>query len=113
MLRDLGPAGALPKMATILSRRDAFVAVDIAGNEAGFPAGDFAAAYARAAEAGLRLTAHAGEAAGRESGRAAVRERGVERVGHGVRSAERPCLMDPLAELLSPLEVALTSNVQT
>ena len=113
MLRDLGPDGALPQMATILSRRDAFVAVDIAGNEAGFPAGDFAAAYARAAEAGLRLTAHAGEAAGPESVWAAVRELGVERVGHGVRSAEDPRLMDHLAEHGIALEVALTSNVQT
>jgi adenosine deaminase len=113
MLRDLGPEGALPQMASILGRRDAFVAVDIAGNEAGYPAGDFAPAYARAAAAGLRLTAHAGEAAGPESVWAAVRELGVERVGHGVRSAEDPRLMEHLAEHGIALEVALTSNVQT
>ncbi|MGI5128308.1 adenosine deaminase [Pseudonocardia sp. CA-107938] len=113
MLRDLGPDGALPQLASILSRRDAFVAIDIAGNEAGYPAGDFAPAYAKAHEAGLRLTAHAGEAAGPASVWAAVRELGVERVGHGVRAAEDPRLMEHLAEHRIALEVAITSNVQS
>lgn len=62
---------------------------------------------------GLRLTAHAGEAAGPESVWDAVRYLRVERIGHGVRAAEDPRLMSHLAEHGITLEVALTSNVQT
>lgn len=113
LLRDLGPDAAAPQLATILSRRELFCGIDIAGNEAGFAAELFAAAYARARAAGLRLTAHAGEAAGPESVWAAVRQLGVERIGHGVRSVEDPRLMDHLAAHGITLELAFTSNVQT
>lgn len=60
LLRDLGPDAAVPQLETILSRRDLFCGIDIAGNEAGFGAELFATAYGRAREAGLHLTAHAG-----------------------------------------------------
>lgn len=113
LLRDLGADAALPQLDTILSRREAFVAIDIAGNEAGFPARDFAPAYDRARSAGMRLTAHAGEAAGPESVWEAIRHLGAERIGHGVRAVEDPRLMDHLAEHGIALEVAITSNVQT
>ncbi|AKU18229.1 adenosine deaminase [Luteipulveratus mongoliensis] len=113
MLRDLGPDAALSQLATILSRRDQFCAIDIAGNEAGFAAELFAPAYATAREEGLHLTAHAGEGAGPESVWAAIKHLGVERVGHGVRAVEDPRLMDHLAEHGIALELCFTSNVQT
>lgn len=113
ILRDLGPDAALSQLDTILSRRDTFCALDIAGNEAGFAADLFAPAYARAREEGLRLTAHAGEGAGPDSVWAAVEHLGVERIGHGVRSVEDPRLMDHLAEHGITLELCFTSNVQT
>jgi adenosine deaminase len=113
LLRDLGPDSALPQLASVLARREQFCAIDIAGNEAGYAAHLFAPAYDRARDAGLRLTAHAGEAAGPESVWDAIRHLGVERIGHGVRAAEDPALMDHLAEHGVALEVALTSNVQT
>lgn len=113
MLRDLGPEAALPQLESILQRRDSFVAIDIAGNEAGYPASLFTPAYQRAAEAGLRRTAHAGEAAGPESVWEAVRHLGAERIGHGVRAIEDPRLVDHLAEHGIVLETCLSSNVQT
>lgn len=113
LLRDLGPESALPQLQSILDRRPYFSAIDIAGNEAGYPAELFAPAYHKAREAGLRRTAHAGEAAGPESVWAAVRYLEVERIGHGVRSAEDPRLMAHLADRGITLEVAITSNVQT
>jgi adenosine deaminase len=113
LLRDLGPDSALPQLDSILRRAGHFRAIDIAGNEAGYAARLFAPAYDRAREAGLRLTAHAGEAAGPESVWDALRHLRAERIGHGVRSAEDPALMDHLAEHRIILEVALTSNVQT
>jgi adenosine deaminase len=113
LLRDLGPDQADPQLNTILSRRDAFCAIDIAGNEAGFAPGLFAPAYQRARDHGLRLTAHAGEAAGPQSVWEAVRLLGAERIGHGVRAVEDPALMDYLADHGITLELAFTSNVQT
>ena len=58
----------------------------IGRSEQRHPPEPFAAVYRRAADAGLRLTAHAGEAAGLESVWGALRTLGVERIGHGVRS---------------------------
>jgi adenosine deaminase len=113
LLRDLGPDSALPQLSSILRRREHFRAIDIAGNEAGYAARLFTAAYDRAREAGLRLTAHAGEAAGPESVWDAIRHLRAERIGHGVRAAEDPRLMSHLAEHGITLEVAITSNVQT
>lgn len=113
LLRDLGPGSALPQLESVLRRAGEFRAIDIAGNEAGYPARLFAPAYDRAREAGLRLTAHAGEAAGPASVWDALRHLRAERIGHGVRAAEDPALMDHLAEHRVTLEVALTSNVQT
>ena len=113
LLRDLGPERGEDQVSTILSRRDVFCAVDLAGNEAGFPAADFAPAFARARDAGLHVTVHAGEAAGPRSGWDAVRHLGAERIGHGVRSVEDPALLEHLAAHGITLEVALTSNLHT
>src|SRR5215210_7912295 len=86
------------------------VGFSMAGDEAGFPPGQFAGAYAIAAEAGLGCTVHAGEHAGPESVRAAL-ELPVTRISHGVRSIEDPALVPELAERGIVLEVCPTSNV--
>ena len=80
------------------------------GDEAGFPPGDFADAFAIAREAGLGLTVHAGEWAGPESVRGGL-ALGVSRIGHGVRASEDPDLVRELAERGTVLEVCPTSNV--
>ena len=67
----------------------------------------------RVREAGLRVTIHAGEAAGPESVWEAIRLLGAERIGHGVRSIEDPALLDFLLERRIGLECCLTSNIQT
>ena len=72
---------------------------------------DFLWAFDCAREAGLRLTAHAGEWKGPEEVRAAVRDLGVERVGHGVRAIEDLALVDELAERGTVLECCPGSNV--
>jgi adenosine deaminase len=86
------------------------VGFQLAGDEAGFPAGDFAEPYRIAAEAGLGCSVHAGEWGGPESVRAAL-TLPVTRIGHGVRSIEDPELVAELAGRGTVLEVCPTSNV--
>jgi adenosine deaminase len=87
------------------------VGFNMAGDEAGFPAGDYARAFAIVHEAGLGCSVHAGEHAGPESIRAALALPGVVRISHGVRAVEDPALVAELADRGIVLEVCPTSNV--
>lgn len=112
IVRDEGPDSALSQVRRLLRHKDALVGVDLAGDEAGYPAELFAPAFRLAHEGGLPVTIHAGEAAGPHSVWDALRL-APRRIGHGVRSAEDPRLLDHLAACGVTLEVAVTSNVQT
>lgn len=94
------------------ARERGVVAVDLAGPEH-LPGAPFAEALARAKRSGLRITVHAGEAAGPESVREAVEVLGAERVGHGVALARDPALVELVRARGLPLECCLTSNLQT
>lgn len=87
-------------------------AVDLAGAEALFPTKDFEEVFTFAKKSGVPMTIHAGEAAGPESIRTALRF-GAKRIGHGVRSIEDPELVSYLAEKGIILECCPTSNLQT
>jgi adenosine deaminase len=86
------------------------VGFSMAGDEANFPIGDFAEAYAIAAAAGLGCTVHAGEWAGPDSVRAAL-SLPVTRIDHGVRAVEEPALVSEIAEREIVLNTCPTSNV--
>ena len=88
------------------------VALDLAGNEAGFPTDSFASLFARARELQVPFTIHAGEADCAESVRSAL-AMGASRIGHGVRSIEDPALVDILAKNHIALELCPISNIQT
>ena len=90
---------------------DWIVGFGIAGDENVAEPKDFRWSFDCAREAGLRLTAHAGEWGGPESVRAAVQDLAVERIGHGVRAIEDLALVDELAEKGIVLEVCPGSNV--
>lgn len=115
LVRDKSPAGCAAVLEEAIdAMADAgIVAITIGGSEQGHPPEPFAAVYRRAESAGLRLTAHAGEAAGPESVRGALDALGVERIGHGVRSVEDPELLARLVRDQVPLEVCPTSNLRT
>lgn len=90
---------------------DWIVGFGIGGDEkVGLPR-HFAYAFDIAREAGLRITAHAGEWGGPESVRAALADLGPERIGHGVRAIEDLALVDELAERGVVLEVCPGSNI--
>ncbi|MBE0555071.1 MAG: adenosine deaminase [Rhodobacteraceae bacterium] len=83
----------------------------IAGDEKVGAPKDYLWSFDSAREAGLRLTAHAGEWGGPQSVRDAIRDLGVERIGHGVRAIEDLALVDEIAERGTVLEVCPGSNV--
>ena len=72
---------------------------------------DFAPAFAIAERAGLTLVPHAGELLGPSHVTTALDSLHADRLGHGVRAAEDPRVMDRLAESGVALEVCPTSNV--
>jgi adenosine deaminase len=112
--RNYGPEiGRIELAAAIRGRERGVVALDLAGDEAGYPGELFVRHFQEAREAGLRTIAHAGEAAGAESVRQAVLGLKAERIGHGIRAIEDPAVLDLLAERRIPLEVCPTSNLHT
>ncbi len=88
-------------------------ALDIAGDEAGFPIDAHAAAFHYAAQHDIARTAHAGEARGAESVWETLRELRPSRIGHGVRSVEDSALLERLRQERIHLEVCPSSNMQT
>jgi adenosine deaminase/aminodeoxyfutalosine deaminase len=88
------------------------VAFGIGGDERTGPAEWFAGVFARAAEHGLHLTAHAGESAGPDSIWGALNLK-AERIGHGLTAQQDPELIEELAERQVPIEICVTSNLRT
>lgn len=91
---------------------DVVCALDLAGAEALFQTQEYEAEFALASELNIPYTIHAGEADGPESIRRAL-EMGAVRIGHGVRCIEDRALVKELAQKRIPLEVCVTSNLQT
>ncbi|MER5642381.1 adenosine deaminase [Kitasatospora sp. NPDC002227] len=72
---------------------------------------DFDRAFAIARKGGLLAAPHGGELAGPESVRDCLDDLGAGRIGHGVRAAEDPRLMQRLADRQITCEVCPASNV--
>lgn len=89
------------------------VGFDIAGDEAGYPVSAHEKAFVYANQQGIPCTAHAGEACGPSSVWEVLRHFHPSRLGHGVRSAEDPALMDHLKKNGIHLEICPTSNLRT
>ena len=87
------------------------VGFGLSGWEGRFPDTPYEAAMRVAADGGLGLVPHAGEAAGPESVRSALRM-GAARIRHGVRAVEDPDLVTELAGRGIVLDVCPTSNVR-
>ena len=88
------------------------VAADLAGAEALFATENFSSLFAEAQRKDVPFTIHAGEAAGPESIKAALRL-GAQRIGHGVRSLEDTGVIQDLKAAKVALEICPTSNLQT
>jgi adenosine deaminase/aminodeoxyfutalosine deaminase len=112
-VRQMGAEEAM-KVARLAAERveQEVVAFGIGGDEALGPVQWFSEVFEFARRSGLHLTVHAGETVGPESVWGALRL-GAERIGHGIRAAEDPALLEWLREKDIPLEICITSNVAT
>lgn len=109
--RTYGADICMQELDAILAHRDHIVAVDLAGDEAGYPPWLFKDHFKRVRDAGLHVTIHAGEADGPKGVWSAIHDLGAERIGHGFRSIEDPALVSYLVEQGIGLECCPTSNV--
>jgi adenosine deaminase/aminodeoxyfutalosine deaminase len=92
------------------------VGIGIGGDEARGSADLFKESYTEAKEAGLRLTAHAGETGGPVNGPASIWAAlniGAERIGHALAAQHDSDLLRVLSEKQVPLELNVTSNIRT
>jgi len=94
-------------------RDQGIVGVDLAGDEANYPARDLASIYRRARMEGLGVTVHAGEAGSPGNVRDAIRHFHAMRIGHGIRVVEDSNVVRLVRESGVTLEVCPTSNLQT
>ena len=114
-VRHFGPeeaARVFRKAAELRPAWPSIVGIGIGGDERRTGAEPFRELYQEAKDAGLRLTAHAGETMGPESIWAALNI-GAERIGHALSAQLDPDLMEVLAERQVPLEICVSSNLRT
>jgi adenosine deaminase len=94
-------------------RHHGVVGFDLAGGEFGNPARAHASAFEYARSHDLACTCHAGEGDDAGSVREAIHVCGAHRIGHATRLIEDTSLTDYCNDRRIPLEICLTSNVQT
>ena len=113
MSRTYGTKICQQELDALLAFKNDLVAVDLAGDEIGFPGELFVDHFKQVADAYLAATIHAGEALGAASIWQAINELGASRIGHGVKAIEDLTLMDYLRDNRIGIESCLTSNIQT
>lgn len=111
--RTFGQDACAKELSGLLAHRDKLCALDLAGDELGFPGALFHNHFTQARDAGLQITVHAGEADGAESIWHAIKQLGAQRIGHGVKASEDPKLIEYLVTHKIGIESCLTSNIQT
>lgn len=113
-IRTIGPESSyeLSQLAVDWRGRGV-VAFDLAGAEEDFPAKDHIEAFYNTMNNNQNLTIHAGEGFGPASIDQALHRCGANRIGHGTRLEEDPDLMAYVADHRIPLEICLSSNLQS
>ena len=89
------------------------VGFDLAGAEQDFPAKHHREAFYIIRNNNVNCTCHAGEGYGPASIHQAIHFLGAHRIGHGTRLREDPDLMSYVNDRRIPMEICLSSNLQT
>ncbi len=113
-IRSMAPqvALALAELAVAYKGRGV-LAFDLAGQEKDYPAKAHREAFQLVAKHNVNSTVHGGEAFGPESIAQALHYCGAHRIGHGTRLLEDQDLLRYVRDHRVPLEMCLSSNVQT
>jgi adenosine deaminase len=98
---------------TVAFKGRGVVAFDLAGAEYNYPAKKHKDAFFTVINKNMAATIHAGEAYGPESIHQALHYCKAHRIGHGTRLYEDPDLMQYVKDFRIPIEICLTSNIQT
>lgn len=88
------------------------VAVDLSGSDIDYPTKNFKELFQYAKEKSVPVVIHAGEAGDSKDINSAI-SFGARRIGHGVKAIGSFEVMEKLKRLDIPLEICLTSNIQT
>lgn len=97
----------------VMYKHRGVVGFDLAGAEANYPASRHKEAFDLILKNNVNITIHAGEAYGPESIGQALHDCGAHRLGHAVRLKEDGDLLNYCCDHRIPLEINLTSNLQT
>ena len=89
------------------------IGFDLAGAEENFPAKKHKEAFYSILNNNINTTIHAGEVFGPKSIHQAIHVCGAHRIGHGTRAIEDTDLLNYINDHRIPLEVCLTSNINT
>lgn len=113
-IRHIEPEASLRLAELCVSfKHKGVVAFDLAGAEYDNPPKDYRDAFYLIRNNNVNLTIHAGEAYGPESIHQAIHVCGAHRIGHGTRLREDGDLLNYVNDHRIPLEICLTSNIQT
>lgn len=111
-LRDESEGSAIAVLEQLLAMDAPIIGIGLDSAEVGNPPSKFIRLFKRAAEAGLRLVAHAGEEGPPSYVEDALNLLGVERIDHGIRAVEDKFLVKRLVAEQIPLTVCPLSNVR-
>ena len=113
-IRNISPEVSLrlAELAAAFKNRGV-VGFDLAGSEHNYPAKDHLAAFNLILSNNVNVTIHAGEAYGPESIHQSLHYCGAHRIGHGTRLREDGDLLNYVNDHRIPLEICLSSNIQT
>jgi adenosine deaminase len=113
-IRNMSPEVSLELAnLTVAYKGHGVVAFDLAGAEYNFPAKKHKEAFYTVIDHNMATTVHAGEAYGAESIHQALHYCHADRIGHGTRLYENPDLEQYVLDRRVPLEICITSNLQT
>ncbi|GAB3035712.1 adenosine deaminase [Bowmanella dokdonensis] len=111
--RTFGAYTCRQELDALLACKEHITALDLAGDELGYPAELFLEHFRLARDAGWNITVHAGEADGPQSIWNAIEKLGATRIGHGVAATRDDRLMEYMAKHRIAVESCPTSNYQT